>query len=666
MTHPQSKAFLALALGLATAPAALAADGLVSPGDLAQRTGPSARPLPIPPYATPAPAPTAPAIAAPASPPIAAPGRGFTLTAVDVRPYGPAAAHPHMARARRDFRTRTDAGQTPRLDLKPGEAMDEVWVKRQFVINGLIGAPATADRVVALVLRINEAFVQNGYINTGVRFGERDWPSADGRLDLVLVRGVVVPALAGNRGVGVAWRDAPLRGKAHSPILRLAETVQDLGGEKGSGGLKPSFVRQRMPSTGQSPLNTQTLEEDFRRLSDHPGLRTVNAQLTPGDRPGEARVLMTVQPQDRMDMWSTVASSRSPSIGGIRYSGGASIRNLAFSGDMLSVEGGETDGLADGTIDYSTPFLRPGATLGVRANIDQASVLAESVAALGIRSSETSVEVRLDQRLIDQPLTPLPGGRGWKAAQSLTVGLRFVTRHAESSLLGQPFSFSPGSVAGVTDMNVLRGEMDYVLRGERQVFAVSTVASFGVSGSGSDVPGVIAPDPNFKVILVQLNYARRLTAGLEFKASLAAQAASGPLYSAEQFSAGGADTVRGYRQNLLLADDGVRGTMELDCPLAFGKKLCAATGDDWRTVRLSVFSDAATVLNLEGAPQPKPSSIASLGLGLSWKPAPGVQTDVSYGALRAHAPRTGALDLQDRGFQFNVTVHPMPLLVGRR
>jgi hemolysin activation/secretion protein len=234
-----------------------------------------------------------------------------------------------------------------------------------------------------------------------------------------------------------------------------------------------------------------------------------------------------------------------------------------------------------------------------------------------------------------------------------------ATRHSYSSLLGIPFSFSPGADNGVAIVNVFRGTADYILRGERQVFTLSATGSFGISGTNAEAPGVVSPDPHFRAILLQVNYARRLTAGgLELRARLAGQEASGPLYSVEQLSAGGQDTVRGYRENLLLADSGAIGSVELVCPVTLGYLACDAHGDDWRTVRLSVFSDGAYMRNKAG-PQPAPSGIASVGVGLTWTPSNAFFARFTYGAALISAVQAGPKDIQDEGIQFLVTVHPL-------
>jgi hemolysin activation/secretion protein len=514
--------------------------------------------------------------------------------------------------------------------------MDGAWVRRQFQLNNLIGAPTTADRVVSLVLLINQAYVQNGYINTGLLIGRQDWASQGAVLQLKLVAGRVTPSATGGRSIGVAWAKG------------------------GSQGLREHYIRDRMPSAAETPLNSSDLERDFRLLADDPAIRAVNAQLTPGAQAGEANLLLTVAPQPMFRLYTTVANSRNPSVGAVRYSIGGSMRNGLFSGDLLSIDAGDTGGLADAVVSYSTPLIEPRTAFDIQVSTDKAAVLDPSVRVLDVRSDETSVEGGLSERLVEEPLTPLPGGDGWSPARSFTVGMRLGWRESYTSLLGMPFSFSPGAVNGYSDLTVFRGTADFVQRSDREVIAISGTGSFGLSGSGVDLPGVLRANPHFAVILLQASYARRLVAGLEFRARFTGQWSDSTLYAMEQLSVGGADTVRGYRENLLLADRGLIGSVELGCPVTVGGQICGTGPDDWKTLRLAVFTDGAYVNNRAG-PQPAPPGIASVGVSATWTPSPAFFARLTYGyALIRAAP--APLDLEDRGLEFLVTLHPLALL----
>ena len=490
---------------------------------LDRQRGPTPSPRRHPVFAAPAPRVVSPAPPQPAGSRI---GAGPSLAISDLRiSVEPAIARP--PRAKGAAAQRLAIGDLS-VELGPREALDAAWVRRQFERNRLIGRPTTASQVVTLLLMINRTFLANGYVNSGVLLARQDWPQAGGRLDLRLVYGQVVgPPASGH--VTVAW--------AHGR----------------SEGLTASYISQRLSAASETPLDGTALERQFRLLAEDPAVSTINAQLNPGGAPGQATLAVVVDPQPRVDNYVSASDSRSPSVGGYRSATGGSVRNFALPGDVLSGEVGTTSGLTDGTIAYSAPLI-DGLSLDGRFSADNAAVVAEPLRSLDIRSREQDWEYGLSKTLIALPLTPVGDTGGWSAAQSLIVGASVAHRDTSETLLGEPFSLAPGEVEGRSSYSVLRAHLDWVQRSATQVVAVSAVGTFGISGTGSDVPGIIAPDPHFQAALVQANYASRLNPGsLELLARTAFQVASGPLYSGEQLAIEGATTVRGYREgNLIL------------------------------------------------------------------------------------------------------------------
>ena len=505
-------------------------------------------------------------------------------------------------------------------------------MRRQFVTNHLVGEPAPLDRLLALTQLINLTFVRNGYVNSGVLFAG-PIPRDGGVLQIRLVYG---------RGAGVAG--------AH---VRF--------GPRGAQGLSEAYVRVRMDAAAATPFNALDVEQQFRRLAQDPAVRTVGADLVPGASPGEANLEVVVDPVPRYDAYATVANSRSPSIGGERYAVGGSVRNLALAGDLATAEVGVTGGRADESLGYDAPLFGPSTTATLRASHDDAAVVDETLRSLGIRSTDWSVEGGLAWRPIDTPLTPAADGTGFAPARSLTFGLKVAHREQETWLLGQPFSFSPGSEDGRSQYTVLRLTADYVLRGVSQVLALSASGGQGLGGSHSEAAGPLDPSGNFHDLVIQMSYARRLDDhGLELRLRAAAQWADGPLYTGERFSLGGQDTVRGYRENLLLSDTGAFASAELARAFSLDGGRRGWGRLDWGAFTASAFADAGLARNREG-PDPEPDSLSSLGLSLAWTPSDALFARLTYAKALRSTPVTGERDMQDRGFEFRVTLHPLAL-----
>jgi hemolysin activation/secretion protein len=93
------------------------------------------------------------------------------------------------------------------------------------------------------------------------------------------------------------------------------------------------------------------------------------------------------------------------------------------------------------------------------------------------------------------------------------------------------------------------------------------------------------------------------------------QLASGPLINNEQYSAGGADTVRGYLEAERLGDNAAHGTVELRTP-----QLLALPAMKVDRSYIYLFGDVAKLQILEPLPgQASGFTLASAGLGLRFK-----------------------------------------------
>ncbi len=603
------------------------------PGDaLRPRTGPQAATPALPDYAAPPPGPITPP---PAATVIAPDAAAALVSFSDVVVVANVDA---VAVPKDGWRPSAPVEGQPSLSLPGEHGFDAAWVRQQFIDNRMIGAPVSIDRITALIEAINIALVRNGYINSGVQLA--DAADADGGvLHIRLIYGRL--GGAGSQVATIAW------------------------GPRGAKGLSAGFVRHRMQSTARIPLDAEAIERDFRQLTEDPAIATVTADLRPGTNPGEAVLAMTVDPVPRGDVYLTVGNSRSPAIGGQRGAIGGTLRNVVFPGDVLTGEVGLTAGRPDVVEAYTTPFLSPATTATLRVSYSDAAVVDRPLLPLDIRAREWSVEAGITQRLFASPLLPAGPGK-WRAASSLSLGLRALHRQTRSFLLGQPFSFSPGSVAGRAEYSALRLTADWIERGTRHVTALSATITQGLEGTRSDVAGIARPDPSFRIVQIDFSHAYRIDShGLELRARATGQIADGILYSGERLSAGGAYSVRGYRETLLLADSGATGSIELARRFSLTGGRAGSNDFDPGAFSASIFADGAVLRN-QADPPPGADWLASVGAGLAWIPSNGLSAQVSYGYAINPAPQITNPDLQDRGISFSATLHPLLLLRGSR
>lgn len=508
---------------------------------------------------------------------------------------------------------------------RKGERLDGEWVRQQAIANGLVGAPVPLDRIAAAVQQISLAYVRNGYVNSGVLIDPMTDPGGASPLVLRLVAGKLIGGAA-----TVEWQDGHRRG------------------------LSEAYVLRRMPSARAIPINGLAIERDFRTLAADDAIATVKADLQPGSEPGVARLNLLVDPAARFAVSASVANSRSPAVGGWRFGSGLAMRNALLAGDRIAFDAGLTAGRPDAQVDYSAPFIHPALRIEARGGYNRAAVVDAPLRNLSIRARDWFVEGGFALTVWQRPLSPAAlDGTPEISAQSVTLSTGVIHRETRTFLLGQPFSFSPGSVRGLAEYSALRLSAEWTRRSSGTVWIAQLRFTQGIKGSRSDIIGIAAPSPLFRSFSGQISHARRLGGqGWELRARLAGQYGTGVLYAGERFVAGGSATVRGYRESLVLADRGVIGSVELARPVTIGSGALGALGLRWGNFTPSVFADGAVMRNATRGFQPQPGEIASIGASLSWTPSPSLSARITYGAALIDAPVTGSRDVQDDGLSF--------------
>ncbi len=152
--------------------------------------------------------------------------------------------------------------------------------------------------------------------------------------------------------------------------------------------------------------------------------------------------------------------------------------------------------------------------------------------------------------------------------------------------------------------------------GEGHSTTLNLSGHFSIRGLGNDAEQFAAKranaSPNFFYLTTDIKHQQRLPMDFRMLARASGQASMSALISNEQFSAGGALSVRGYQQTQLLGDHGVNLSMELHSPRLLP--------DDWealQNMRLLTFFDWANLwTNAPIAPTPASALLASTGIGL--------------------------------------------------
>jgi hemolysin activation/secretion protein len=461
-----------------------------------------------------------------------------------------------------------------------------------------VGREVTSAELQDLRYALSEYYVARGYVNSGAVLPDQD--VVDGTVTYRIVEG---------------------------QLTNITVT--------GTEGLQESYITNRLALGAGPPLNIEQLRERIQILLQDPLIERLNAELRPGLQPGDSVLDVAVTRTRPFELRASFDNDVSPSIGEFRGRIFGVARNLTGWGDVVDLLVGRTGGLDEIAGGVAVPINRHDTTLSLRFEINNADVVEEPLDELDIRSRQRSFEVGLRQPVYRTP------------RQQFDLGLTLARQHSETTLLGRPFSFSPGEKNGESDVTVLRFSQSWVSRDVDQVIVARSTFNLGLDWLGATNNSGSIADGQFLSWLGQAQWARRFGEGgpqLIFRTDL--QLAKDALLPVEQFAIGGFESVRGYRKNTLVRDSGVVTSLEGRFPmfrlLIPGLSLQAEDG----MVHLAPFVDYGRGWN-RVEPSVGPKDISSLGVGLRWEVSPDILAQVYYG----HALRD--LDQPGGGLQNN-------------
>ena len=464
-----------------------------------------------------------------------------------------------------------------------------------------LGRDVGVDELEELRLRLTRLYIDRGYVSSGVVIEEQVGPE----LRFQVIEG----RLAG---------------------VRL----------QGMQGLADDYVVRRLLPPGDAILNMDNLRERFQLLLGDPLFAGMNARVTPGEQAGEAWLDVDVV-RARPHQWELRFDNHRPeSLGSESVTLAGTLRNLSGQGDQLDLSLQQPTRVAAGAraaVAWRLPLGQRGTQLLLALDHSHSSVAEEPVNALDIRSRLRSREIGLSQTLVDTL-------RG-----NLSLGLARVQRESSTSLLGELFSFTPNEPSGITREQLWRFWQEASWRSERQVLALRSTLLSGHSnvrdGDGEGGTAATWPARVFHLWMLQAQYARVMNAtGARLVIRAQAQRSPQRLLALDGMAIGGAASVRGFRENQLVRDQGRFINIEYEWPLMRD----GGTGLNWTLIP---FVDHG----VGGNHAQDAVSLSSWGISNRWQWR-GLSLDLTL-ARRMTQPASlapGNASLQDRGIHFQL------------
>ncbi len=397
--------------------------------------------------------------------------------------------------------------------------------------------------------------------------------------------------------------------------------------------LNPNYIKSRINRAAGKPVNVDSILQALQLLRLDPLIANISAELSAGIRPGTSLLDIQVEEADAFKITSSLNNGRSPSVGTFQRTLGLNHGNLFGFGDKFDFSYTNTDGSDSFDFAYGFPINAKDGNIKLAFGTNSNDVIEEPFNPLDIQSESRYYELNLRQPLILEP------------EREFALGLSFSRQESETSLLDTPFALSRGADEdGETKISAIRFFQELVNRDDNKVFAMRSQFSLGVdlfNATNNDD----APDSTFFAWRGQAQWVRRIKDDFLFLLKGDIQLTGSGLVPLEQFRVGGINSVRGYRQDLVLGDNGIFTSAELRIPLLRFDKIDGL-------VQLAPFFDLGTVWNSDDV-DVENSTLPSLGVGLNFAAGENFNARLDWGIPLTSVDADGS-SLQEDGIYFSL------------
>ena len=509
----------------------------------------------------------------------------------------------------------------PMQPAAPGNLPALITIKRFDVTGSTVFSPAELARITGkytnkpldfaqllqVASEITQLYVSNDYINSGAYVpGDRSLDANGGTIEIKVIEGRV-------------------------------EDIVVTGTKR----LDPNYIKSRIALGVGKVLKIDRTIDSLRLLQLDPLIKSISTELVSGQQPGTSIIQIAVTESPNWQAGASIANNRTPSVGEIIAQVGVSQNNLTGVGDGIGVTYGKSEASSVLDLNYTLPLNPRNGTLRFQYSNSNSRVIESPFDRLDINSNGQDFGLTYRQPIVQTP------------SQEFALGATLARRETNTgylfSVIGERIAYpTPGADAnGLTRVAAARFFQDYTVKDTQQVFALRSQVSLGVNALGATI-NPSSPDSQFLSWRGQAQYVRSLAPNSIFLFKVETQLADRPLLAIEQIGLGGQDTIRGYRQDLLLADNGVIASAEVRLPIF--------TAPDSRQVfQVVPFLDFGLGWNQPNnpSPNPNPSTIASGGLGLRYQGGDNFSARLDYGipfTAIDTIKRTG----QEKGFYFSL------------
>lgn len=381
----------------------------------------------------------------------------------------------------------------------------------------------------------------------------------------------------------------------------------------GNRNYKTQFILGHLQKTKQEPsIKEQTLERALMLLNDYPSLN-VNASLKPGKEPGTTDVAVTATDTYPISASLTYDNFGTKTLSKHRLSLVLDKGNTITDGDDIRLSGVtgldriDLDKLSYGRIDYIFPVDYNGTKLGV--------YYANSLYEAGKELTPLQIKGKADVAgvFLTNPLIK-------KADTTLTAKLGFDYKDVYDYMLDSTRSedkirtISLGINYDTTD-SLLFNQTSRNILGFSYYRGINSI--MGGSDRNDTKISRLHADGDFNKFTLDIIRIQRLTQYNHLIIKASGQYSAEPLFVAEQYTIGGAGSIRGFAPSAYSGDSGYTATIELQTSPILPDTIIFNNQKLGDTIKLAIFADNGAVQRNDRQPgEAEDDYLTSIGVGI--------------------------------------------------
>jgi hemolysin activation/secretion protein len=428
-----------------------------------------------------------------------------------------------------------------------------------------------------------------------------------------------------DRGFGTVFVDIPEQ-EVSEKIVRLKVTEGRLNGVRIAGAryFSEQKILAAIPeATAGTVPNLPVLQQQLSAVNLQTTDRAVVPILKAGPVPGTVDLGLKVDDHLPLHGSLELDNQNTPGTKQLRASVSLSYSNLFEHFDSLSaqyqVAPQDVSQVSVVAVNYAWGALPSGLHPSVYFINSDSNV--PTVGTIGVLGKGQIYGTRFSFPLSDVLTSP----------QSLTLGADYKHFRETIGLAGSPAVVTPISYvnlslayAGSWSSRWLQGSL-------------GTAANFGPRGAPNDSAAFankrFKGEPNYFYVKIDSSLLATLPAGFQLILRANGQFAAEPLITNEDYSISGADGVRGYLEAEVLADSGIKGSVQFQSPVALWHKV------SWGDV--FVFYDGAQAVVIDPLPsEPRSTTLRSWGAGLNLLPGKWITGSLTWADPLVDGPNT--------------------------